>query len=120
MSYCRWSSMNWKCDLYCYGSSAGYEIHVGGNRIVGDVPHQVEWFQGISDDEFSKRHRENMAFLEDADRKSIGLQFDGQSYTLSTLEDFKDKLLELREAGYIFPDHLLEEIDEEIECESTS
>ena len=39
MSYCRWSSDNWKCDLYCYEDvSGGITTHVAGNRIVGDIP----------------------------------------------------------------------------------
>ena len=33
MSYCRWSSMNWKCDVYVYADvSGGYTTHVAGNR----------------------------------------------------------------------------------------
>lgn len=34
MSYCRWSSDNWKCDLYCYEDANGYITHVADNRIV--------------------------------------------------------------------------------------
>ena len=32
MSYCRWSSLSWRCDLYVYESGMGIEIHVAGRR----------------------------------------------------------------------------------------
>lgn len=33
MSYCRWSSMNWMCDVYTYEDvSGGWTTHVAGNR----------------------------------------------------------------------------------------
>jgi len=32
MSYCRWSSNNFNCDLYCYHSDWGFETHVAGGR----------------------------------------------------------------------------------------
>lgn len=40
MSYCRWSSMNWRCDVYVYEDVAGgWTTHVAGNRkIIRPVP----------------------------------------------------------------------------------
>lgn len=33
MSYCRWSSMNWMCDVYVYEDvSGGWTTHVAGRR----------------------------------------------------------------------------------------
>jgi DNA repair photolyase len=32
MSYCRWSSDYFNCDLYCYESNSGYETHVAAYR----------------------------------------------------------------------------------------
>ena len=32
MSYCRWSSMDYDCDLYIYESESGFEIHVARRR----------------------------------------------------------------------------------------
>lgn len=33
MSYCRWSSMNWMCDVYVYEDvSGGWTTHVAGNK----------------------------------------------------------------------------------------
>src|ERR1044071_191187 len=39
MSYCRFSSLNWSCDVYAYADVAGgYTIHVARSRRVGDIP----------------------------------------------------------------------------------
>lgn len=32
MSYCRWSSDNFNCDLYCYESDFGFETHLASGR----------------------------------------------------------------------------------------
>ena len=38
MSYCRFSSDGFQCDVYCYGSMGGYTIHVAGRRQVFPEP----------------------------------------------------------------------------------
>ena len=39
MSYCRWSTDDFACDLYCYESAAEYVTHVksGATFIDGDL-----------------------------------------------------------------------------------
>ena len=115
MSYCRWSSNDWDCDLYCYqDGSGGWTTWVASNRVanvpkIGDMPvnktRLKRWFKG---------HQDQMKFLETAKRKPIGLPFDGDHYNDPTLEAFKNRLLALRTAGYHFPDYVLEEVDNEI------
>ena len=60
-----------------------------------------------------EQNRIRDAFFDICERKPIGLSFDGQSFTLETLDDFKDKLLELRKEGYNFPDYVFEDIENE-------
>lgn len=40
MSYCRWSSMNWRCDAYVYEDcSGGFTTHVAGRRrVIQPIP----------------------------------------------------------------------------------
>ena len=40
MSYCRWSSMNWRCDVYVYEDcSGGWTTHIAGRRrAIPPVP----------------------------------------------------------------------------------
>lgn len=119
MSYCRWSSNNYGCDIYAYESANGYEVHVASNRVVGDIPKtniRLLMDGGEAEQkEYVAQSKAQSEFLETATRKKIGLSCDGESYTLTTLEEFRDKLIELRKEGYIFPDYVFEDIRFEIE-----
>lgn len=116
MSYCRWSSDDFQCDLYCYESTdGGWVTHVAGNRIVGDIP-KVDHLFGTDDimDGLWFVHCRQMEFIAAADHVAIGLPFDAMSFRDDTLAGFRARLLMLREAGYRFPDHVLERVDEEM------
>lgn len=113
MSYCRWSSDDFSCDLYCYEDvSGGWTTHVAGNRVVGNIPH-IDWPMTSSED-FARQYKAQMDFLKTAERKPIGLAYDGQTFNDETLEDFRARIVMLREAGYSCPEYVLKRIDEEI------
>lgn len=118
MSYCRWSSDNWQCDLYCYEDCyGGWTTHVAGNRLVGDIPKANFPGPNATDadwTEFNKAHDAQMKWLETAKREDIGLPHDGESFNDPTLAEFKQRLLALRSIGYRFPDYVLEEVDQEM------
>jgi hypothetical protein len=114
MSYCRWSSDNWKCDLYCYQHFNGtWTTHVAKNKVIGVVPEELD-ITSVSIEEWAKAHRAAMHFLETAERRPIGLRYDGKTFHDPTLEEFRDRLLHLRAEGYHFPNYVLAGIDEEI------
>ena len=114
MSYCRWSSDDWSCDLYCYEDvSGGWTTHVGCNRIIGDVPKELD-LRIATPEAWLDSHREAMRFVETAEREPIGLPHDGETFNDPTLETFKQRLLDLRAVGYRFPDYVLEDVEEEI------
>jgi hypothetical protein len=133
MSYCRWSSDNWKCDLYCYEEvSGGFTTHVASNRIVGEVPEASFALLQKNDDlsvpeqvmrrlrneafkEWTEAQEKQSKFLDTCKHKPIGLPYDGESFNDPDLESFLKRLLHLREVGYKFPDYVLEEVKEEIE-----
>jgi hypothetical protein len=114
MSYCRWSSDNYKSDLYCYEDfRGGWTTHVASNRIVGDVPPLPD-ILSVSTEDYMAAYRVQSAFLDTAERRPIGGPHDGETFNDHTLEAFKERLLSLRAAGYCFPDYVLEEVDEEM------
>src|SRR5262245_39486685 len=91
VSYCRWSSMNWRCDLYCYEDvDGGYTIHVAGNRVDGDIPVEPKW--NLLDGgekgraQWLAEHGEVMRFLTTARRTSINLPHAGDTFREPTLE----------------------------------
>ena len=116
MSYCRWSSVNWRCDLYCYGDvSGGFTTHVAGNRIVGAIPQEPMWKLLTTDpDRFAREHKAVMEFLQTCDRQPIGLPHDGETFNDPDLPAFYARLVALRDLGYHCPHYLLEDVAEEI------
>lgn len=123
MSYCRWSSDNWRCDLYCYEDvSGGFTTHVAGNRVVGEIPRDpsvLELVRGtISDEEWLTQHRAALKFLETAERRPIGLPHDGESFNDPDLPSFLKRVTDLRAMGYNIPDYVFDEIQEELRSTS--
>jgi hypothetical protein len=115
MSYCRWSSDDFKCDLYCYEDvSGGFITHVASNRVVGEVP-RLEWEDLETNiDQFMASSKAQSAFLETAERRPIGLPCDGQRFNDPDLDSFLARLEALRAMGYHLPDYVLEDVRDEI------
>jgi len=113
MSYCRWSSDNWDCDLYCYESNEGFVTHVAANRVVGEIPF-VPHLLSVDPDAYHKAHNAQMEFLDTAERKVIRLPYNGQTFVDDTLEDFLERVKHLKETGYHVPDFVIESIEGEI------
>lgn len=118
MSYCRWSTDNFSCDIYAYEDChGGWTIHVAGNRHIGDCP-KIEWNRldrgEISGEEFAAQAKAQYDWLETCERREIDLPHAGDTFHEPTIEAFKKRLLELRAIGYHFPDEVLTTVDEEI------
>ncbi len=118
MSYCRWSSDDFGCDLYCYGSDRGEETHVASRRIVGEIPKVGPFPRGDAPKEeweaFAARHKAQSEWLKTCEREPIGLAYDGESFLDHSPAEFLETLLMLRAAGYRFPDYVIEDAREEI------
>lgn len=118
MSYCRWSSDNFKCDVYAYESDFGYEIHIASNRIVG-IPPETNYDLLKSGSEidlqlFVDQEKKRSEWLKNCEREEINLPLVGESFTMPDLESFLFKMIEIKEIGYHIPDWVFNEIKEEI------
>ncbi len=114
MSYCRWSSLNWMCDVYCYADvSGGWTTHVAGRRRVREPTPEPD-IGAVTSREWVEAHRRTMDELDSIPLKDIGLPHDGETFDDPTLEDFRARLVTLRDLGYIVPKYTFEQIDEEI------
>jgi hypothetical protein len=92
MSYCRWSTDNWKCDLYIYESVGDFwALHVAANRNVYTEDGNVDHDNHIP----------------------IDLPHAGEMFELATPGDCADKCEELRKLGYNFPDYVITTLREE-------
>ncbi len=113
MSYCRWSTDDFGCDLYCYEDvHGGWTTCVAGNRPVGDIPKVTASFDEPA--ELARQMNVQHKWLETCERAPIGLPHDGEIFNDPTLEQFKARLLSLRALGYRFPDAVLDEVEIEI------
>ena len=106
--------MDYQCDLYCYESDEGFETIVAGLKLAETPPHQ-DWFPEMLSDDWWKRHNDISEFMKTVKRVPIGLKHDGESYVDDTLEEFRDRLIMLKEAGYRFPYELIDEIQKEMQ-----
>ena len=141
MSYCRWSSMNWRCDVYVYEDvSGGWTTHIAGNRRllppIPDIPiNRWPSFGG----KWSCRDRKviypsawhavaahamfgfcsfwhnwvHMLSLRMIPLVKIGLQCDGMTFNDSTPGDCADQLEYLRRLGYIVPQYAIDALRDE-------
>lgn len=118
MAYCRWSSMNWACDIYAYqDASGGWTIHVAGRHRIGveNLPPELKLNEkNAKSGAWVKRHKEILDQLEKLEFEDFDLPHAGETFNEPTLEAFKARMLELRAIGYKFPDYVLDDIDQEI------
>lgn len=113
MSYCRWSTDDHMCDLYVYDSvSGGIAIHVAGNRLIykEPLPDPVSY---LDIDAFMSRHEKVGKMIDEAYRVRIDLPYAGESWDGLSHEEAIEFLIELRQLGYRFPEHVIGMIQEE-------
>ena len=109
MSYCRWSSDDWKSDIYCYYDCGGYyAIHVAGRRPTVKLPPSEHLWPDI--DKWLPVHKEQMRLLENTQYVDIDLPFAGESFREKTPEDCLCRLLTLRGLGYYVPEGAIERL----------
>lgn len=114
MSYCRFSSDNFKSDVYVYESCyGGWDLHVASNRIVSELP-PVPYFFEVEAGEWMRAHNAQREALKTAERESIGGEYDGESYNFCTLDECYQFLNILSENGYHVPENSLKCIEAEM------
>lgn len=140
MSYCRWSSENYRSDVYVYASGdESYHTNVAGNRLMWrPIPRwPSSWypdFGGKWDEEnfkvvYSTKMRTVLAnvvysFIDGYNRlhhwsfrfilhKSIEDELAGESFTDNSPKECVDRLLMLRGRGYYVPQGAIDGLVEE-------
>jgi len=113
VSYCRFSSDNWKSDVYCYKDVyGGYVTQVAGRRYTVDFPPMPD--SGAPGEEWMRGYRAHLDAVAAAELRPIGLACDGQAFLDATLDDLLTRLLDLQRMGYHVPESALKEIRAEI------
>lgn len=115
MSYCRWSSDDFDCDVYVYEDTAGgWTTHVAGMRVSIDrsgLPPEDADVVGS----WIGRYQAVMDLVQFAGRQPIGLPHDGETFSDPTPGACADRLEELRALGYHVPQWAIDELRKEHE-----
>lgn len=119
MSYCRWSSDDFSCDLYVYAdTSGGFTIHVAGYRVLGEVP-KIDWRYLNGDDEpgaidrFVQSQHAQMDYLQTAKREPIELPHAGETFSEPDAMACAERVQRLLDLGYRAPDGVVKALREE-------
>jgi hypothetical protein len=119
MSYCRWSSDDFGCDVYVYEDvSGGWTTHVARFKVLGEIP-KIPPMTGDPawPELFLPAYNAQMAYLETAQRAPIDLAHDGESFNDPTPGQCAERLQWLCELGYKVPQYAIDELREEQEAE---
>lgn len=113
MSYCRFSSDDFQCDVYVYEDCAGgWTTCVASNRRVYKeaLPPEVE----IDDvDSWMERYKKVNKMLDESDLVPIGLEYDGAHFNDNTPGECAGTLKMLKAAGYNVPQYAIDALEEE-------
>lgn len=113
MSYCRWSSDNWKSDVYCYADVDGtWTTHVASRRRVGHIPEHPSWGDPI-DDEWMHQANAHHDAVAASELVPIGLPHDGKTFKDGSPGACWATLVMLKAAGYHVPQYALDALYEE-------
>ncbi len=114
MSYCRWSSDDFQCEVYVYESCyGGFVTHVAGIRYVFSepLPAPISIHEDLNG--WSERRHRISDMVERAERRPIGLPHDGKSFNDETAALCADRLESLRSMGYNVPQRAIDALREE-------
>lgn len=119
MSLCRWSSDDWRSDVYVYEAHTGWIIHVAGRRHVftEPLPPPVD----TSDfDAWLKRDQQVHRMVKAANLVDIDLPSAGRTFVTDSPGSCARVLRRLRTEGFHVPDGVIDALDEEQRHEDTS
>lgn len=120
MSYCRWSSDDYRSDLYVYEAADGFVVHVASRRYVypeGVMPPEITLEVGDPGwaGAWTERSMAVQAIIETLELEHIDLPQSGESFYCLDAEEAAAKVAELRAIGFCVPKGVEESILEDID-----
>jgi len=118
VSYCRWSTDDFRCDLYVYEGNWAYTAHVADRRYVytEPLPPAPDLTPPFTEDKMAAwmdRYEAAKTIRDRTPLVPIGLSFDGQTLNRDSPGEMADLLVELAAQGYRFPCEVIVELREE-------
>lgn len=116
MSYCRFSSDDFRSDVYAYEHcDGGFVVHVARLRHVAETPIPplpAEWW-AVPVEELIAARKAQAAWPEAARMEPIGLPHDGETYCEADAGACADRLEALRAVGYRVPQFAIDALRSE-------
>ena len=117
MSYCRWSSDDWMCDVYVYEAEDGFTIHVAGSKYVTEIPKVPSMPHNGTEEQWAdwfQKYNHQMEVVKNAKMEKIGGPYDGQDFIFITIQEAYNKLKDIKEHGYNVPQFVFDNMQDEI------
>jgi hypothetical protein len=117
MSYCRWSSDNFKCDLYVYeDANGGWTSHVAARRRVGlDTlpPSPYDMIGNAPAEETAAAYKAYHDALKRLPFEKLTLPHAGETFNDPDPASCAERLKYLKGLGYNVPDYAIEDLTDE-------
>lgn len=110
MSYCTFSSDDYRCDVWAASLLHTNQIVVAFDRVVGDIPFTENLDNLETQAEYNAAWDEQMAFLKTAERELINHPDAGKTFQFEDFQEFRDKMQELHQDGLRIPDAVMAEL----------
>lgn len=111
MSYCRFSSDNFRSDVYVYYGDDGYTCHVASRKIsnIDECP-EISISLSLEDNQkFIERYRLRQEWMENyATRIPIEHELAGTTFTTDTPDEMIEELIYLRGQGFHVPQNAID------------
>ena len=126
MSYCRWSSDDWQCDVYVWADVAGtWRTEVAGRRwIFNELPPPVELPHPPTEEQFRAWYDRHERVMRMRDDPKYGHWLDlpepdgGRSHEHDTPGECADNLERLRGLGFNVPQGVIDALRDEPDDET--
>lgn len=118
MSYCRWSSDDWRSDVYVYESQDGFVTNVAESSVVlaEELPEPIRLQPGFTHEQFHvwwKRQQAVADIVERSPTVKIGGLYDGATFVDPDPGACATTLRMLAIAGYRIPAGVVERLESE-------
>lgn len=113
MSYCRFSSDDFQCDVYTFADcDGGFTTHIAAKKHIfkEPLPKEVPIERTKA---YFNRYVKVMKIIDEAELVPIGLKYDGATLHDDTADECSETLKMLRDLGYRVPQYAIDALKEE-------